>query len=194
MAETSVDGPRVPVGRYLLIAFFGTFLGGLLLAMGISLGRQGGGNLGGFGVNSVGRLVDVRVRPAADFVIPTFSPGTFRLSDQRGSVVLVNFWASWCPPCQDEARSLEAGWQAYRGRGIVFVGVDVWDKESDARSFLDRFGVTFPNGLDTSATTVEYGVTGIPETFAIDREGRLVRHWIGPMDASQLRTFVEGLL
>lgn len=194
MTEASADEVRTGAGRYVIVAFFGLFLGGLLLAMGIALARQGEGRIAGFGINAVGALADVQVRPAADFVIPQLGGGTFRLSDQRGHPVVVNFWASWCPPCKDEARAFEAAWQTYRGRGVVFLGVDVWDKESDARAFVDQFGLTYPNGLDTSAITVEYGVTGIPETFAIDADGRLIRHWVGPMDAAQLRGFIDGML
>jgi cytochrome c biogenesis protein CcmG/thiol:disulfide interchange protein DsbE len=162
--------------------------------MGITLARQGEGHAAGFGINAVGALADIQVRPATDFIVPQLSGGTFRLSEQRGHPVVVNFWASWCPPCQDEARAFESAWQVYRGRGVVFLGIDVWDKDADARAFINQFGLTYPNGLDTSATTVEYGVTGIPETFAIDSQGRVIRHWVGPMDAVQLRGFIDGIL
>ncbi len=194
MNEFSVRKVRAGAGRWMIVAFFGLFLGGLLLAMGITLARQGEGRVAGFGINAVGALADVQVRPATDFAVAQLSGATFRLSEQRGHPVVVNFWASWCPPCQDEARAFEAAWQVYRGRGVVLLGVDVWDKDSDARAFVDQLGLTYPNGLDRSATTVEYGVTGIPETFAIDSGGRLIRHWVGPMDAVQLREFIDGIL
>ncbi|MBI2952757.1 MAG: TlpA family protein disulfide reductase [Chloroflexi bacterium] len=138
----------------------------------------------------------VRVgRQASDFSIKLFSGEEFRLSDQRGKAVAVNFWASWCPPCREEAPVLERAWQAYKDRGAVLVGVDIWDNESDARAFMKEFGITYPNGLDaTGEIAIEYGVTGLPETWFIDRDGKLVRRWIGPLTDYQVSAFFEEAL
>lgn len=95
-------------------------------------------------------LGQVSSGPAPDFTLTLFDGGTLRLSDQRGKVVMVDFWASWCVPCQQEARMLERLWQEYRGRGVVFVGVDYLDPENDARAFLERYGITYPNGAQPS--------------------------------------------
>lgn len=134
-------------------------------------------------------------RQASQFNIKLFSDENFSLADQRGKAVVLNFWASWCPPCREEAPALERAWKTYQDRGVVFVGVDVWDNEPDARSFLKEFGITYPNGQDVSGEiAIEYGLTGIPETWFINKDGRMVRRWIGPMTDRQISAFVEEAL
>jgi len=140
----------------------------------------------------------VALRPgkvATDFSLNLYSGGDFRLSEQRGKVVLVNFWASWCPPCREEAPVLEHAWRAFKDRGVVFVGVDIWDAEEHARAFLDEFDITYPNGPDPNGeTAIEYGVTGVPETWILNREGRLVRRWVGALNDDQITAFLEAAL
>lgn len=178
-----------------VLALVALALAALLLLMVYGLLRRQGGTFAGLAVNAVGRAAEIRVRPAPDFSLPLFDGGTFRLSEQRGQAVVLNYWASWCPPCREEARTLEAAWLAYRDKAVLLVGVDVWDTEADARAFLREFGVTYPNGPDRSGEIlIDYGVTGIPETFFIDREGRLVRRWIGPLTERQIAAFIEELL
>jgi cytochrome c biogenesis protein CcmG/thiol:disulfide interchange protein DsbE len=131
-------------------------------------------------------------RLATDFTITLFSGEGFNLAEQRGKPVMVNFWASWCPPCRDEAPVLERAWRAFKDRGVVFVGVDVWDAEADARAFVQRYDITYPNGPDPSGeVAIEYGVTGLPETWFLDREGRLVRRWVGALNDRQITAFLE---
>ncbi len=134
-------------------------------------------------------------RLASDFTIKLFPGGMFTLSEQRGKVVVVNLWASWCPPCKEEAPLLEQAWQKYKDQGVVFVGVSVWDKEQDSRAFIDRYGLTFPNGPDSGESiAVDYGVTGLPETWFIGRDGKLVRRWIGALGSRQISAFIEEAL
>ena len=122
-------------------------------------------------------------RQAPDFTLTLFDGGTLNLKDLRGKAVLVNFWASWCLECRVEAPALEAGWQTYKDKDVVFAGVDIQDKEPDARAFIKEFGITYPNGWDVSGkVAVNYGAWGIPETFFLDREGRITYKHVGAVE------------
>jgi len=102
-------------------------------------------------------------------------PGDLALASLRGKAVVVNFWASWCRPCKEELPVLEQTWQRYRNQGLVVVGVDAQDFTTDAKRFANRYGITYPIVHDAPGSTVDrYGVTGFPETFFVDRRGRLV--------------------
>jgi len=134
-------------------------------------------------------------RAAAPFSLPLFDGGQLSLADQRGKVVIVDFWASWCVPCREEAPLLEATWRAYRDRGVVLVGVNFQDREEAARSFIREFGLTFPNGHDVgSRIAVDYGVYGIPELFFVTREGRIASKHIGLIGRSALEARIEEAL
>jgi cytochrome c biogenesis protein CcmG/thiol:disulfide interchange protein DsbE len=124
--------------------------------------------------------------------------GTLALASLRGKPVVLNFWASWCVPCKGEAKMLEDAWQRYRSEGVVFVGIDWHDVKSDARRFLEHHGVTYPTVLDGSGSiTDRYGVVGVPETYFIDRRGRLVgEHIVGTVvnQKDRFRSGVEAAL
>jgi cytochrome c biogenesis protein CcmG, thiol:disulfide interchange protein DsbE len=135
-----------------------------------------------------------RVYPAPDFSLTLFDGSKLALSDLRGRAVVLNFWASWCPPCREEARDMERVWQAYRDRGVVFLGVNIQDSEQNARAFMEEFGISYPNGQDTSAIASSYGLTGIPETFFITGDGQVNRRWIGAIGERQLSAFIDELL
>ncbi len=133
--------------------------------------------------------------PAPDFTLNLYDGGTFRLSDQIGQVVMVDFWASWCIPCRQEARQLEALWQEYRTRGVMFVGVDYLDTESEARAFLKEFGITYPNGPDLGTRiSAAYRIRGVPEKFLIDRQGQIRAVLIGPVIEAELRQRLDALI
>ncbi len=131
-------------------------------------------------------------RPAPPFTLTLFDGKVLRLEDLRGKVVFLNFWASWCPPCRAEARTLEAAWQKHRDQGVVFLGVNLQDKEEAAREFLAEFDVTYPNGMDRGARiAVDYGVWGLPETFFIDRDGRITYKHIGALGWDTIAAKIE---
>lgn len=135
-------------------------------------------------------------RPAPEFALSLFGGGTLRAADLRGKVLVINFWASWCvPACTDEAPHLQRIWERYGSRGVVVVGVNIQDREDPARAFLRRFAQTFPNGMDRSGTiSIDYGVYGVPETFVIDRQGRIVDKHAGAVTDEMLAAKIEPLL
>lgn len=120
-------------------------------------------------------------RPAAPaFTLPRFDGGTLGMDELRGRSVVLNFWASWCVPCKDEAPLLERLWQEYRGRGVVVLGVNIQDLEPEARRFIAETKATYPQVRDREGVVSRaYGTTGVPETFFIDREGRITRKFPG---------------
>ncbi|MBI4288586.1 MAG: TlpA family protein disulfide reductase [Chloroflexi bacterium] len=137
----------------------------------------------------------VVTKPASDFALPLFGGGEISLSSLKGKPVVINFWASWCVPCRDESPILERTWRKYKDRGVTFIGVDIQDKESDALAYLKEFGITFPNGPDKSGKiTIDYGVSGIPVTFFVNRDGQIVSRWVGAIGERLLTARIEELL
>ena len=125
----------------------------------------------------------------------TFKGETITLSDLRGQVVIINFWASWCPPCRDEAPYLEATWRKYKGRGVVFIGLDYVDTEPKALAYIEEFDITYPNGPDIGEKMARaYHIKGVPETFFVDKTGQLRGVHIGPLSPPTLDNKIDQLL
>ena len=135
-------------------------------------------------------------RPAAAFTLTTFGGEPVSLEAHRGRVVVMNFWASWCnPACYDEAPVLERGWRAYRERGVAVLGVDIQDTPEAAQKFIRDFSLTFPNAPDPGGkVSIDYGVYGVPETFFIDRHGRIRVKHVGALTDGVFREHVDRLL
>ena len=129
-------------------------------------------------------------RPQApDFTLERLDrDGDLTLSSLRGKAVVLNAWASWCVPCKEEAPVLEQLWRKDRARGLVVVGLDAKDFRKDARRFVRRFDLTFPIVYDGPGDVAGgYGVTGFPETFVLDRSGKVVDAFAGAIDSGEDR-------
>tara|TARA_B100000029_G_scaffold442556_1_gene461045 strand:+ start:715 stop:1221 length:507 start_codon:yes stop_codon:yes gene_type:complete len=159
----------------------------------IALVMRGSSGPDSLGIISTGQQANVKLRPAPDFNLTSFDGQRLQLSDFRGRVVILNFWASWCPPCRIEAPVLQRAADRLEERGVTVLGIDVWDDPSSATQFLNEVGVTYLNAEDTTREIpVEYGVTGLPETFIINTRGVLVARWIGPITDEQLDQLVSA--
>ena len=136
-------------------------------------------------------------RPQApDFTLERLDRnGELALSSLKGKAVVLNVWASWCIPCKEEAPFLERVWQRNRKRGLVVVGLDAKDFRRDARRFAERFGLTFPIVYDGPGDTLGgYGVTGFPETFVLDRQGKVVEAFAGAVNADEERARLRAAI
>lgn len=134
--------------------------------------------------------------PAPEFTLREMTTGRqIRLSDLRGQVVVINFWASWCAGCQREHDDLAAAWQRYREHGVVLLGVVYQDTEENARIYTQVRGGDWPIALDPSSrTALDYGVVGIPETFFIGRDGQVAHKHVGEATYEMLLDWTERLL
>lgn len=154
-----------------------------------------------FGLKARGE-VQPSAGAAPDFTLQTFDGQTIKLADLRGKVVVINFWASWCVPCRDEAAFLEKTWRAYKDREVVFLGIDWVDPEPDARAYVKEFNITYPNGPDLgSAISPLYRIKGVPETYFVGKDGKLYGNSLGPiardsgfMTETQFKNKLEELL
>jgi len=181
--EEQIAAAKRPLGRYLAIGVVVVFVG--VLAMALIRTNQSSPTSG----------------PAPDFELTLFEgyPGNagknpVKLSDLKGKPVVVNFWASWCVPCAQEARDLEAVYEKYKDK-VVFLGVDWTDIEGDARNYLQRFGITYANGPDLQTRIgPRYRITGVPETYVIDQNGNVKFTKISPLTVAELSAVLDGLL
>lgn len=147
-----------------------------------------------------------QVQPGAH--IPEFSMTMFtgyefngqsqvQLSDLHGKVVLLNFWASWCKPCEQEAADLRTAWQHYQPTGkVVFIGADYVDTEPDARAYLQKFGITYANGPDVGTRVSQlFRIKGVPESYFLDQDGVLRYVQIGPFSSvDQIQSIIDPMI
>lgn len=132
---------------------------------------------------------------APDFSLTSFEGQTYTLSELRGKVVIINFWASWCPPCREEAAYLEQIWRKYKDQDVIFIGVDYADAEKPALAYIDEFDITYFNGPDLGTRISQmYNIKGVPETYYVAKDGTLRGNKIGPLKAPELDNKIEELL
>lgn len=135
---------------------------------------------------------------APDFTLPTLEGQEFTLSKQLGKVVVMNVWASWCAPCRAEAPELEQVWTQERGRGVQFVGLDTRDSAAAAQAFITRFGLTYPQAVDTDGQVqLRFRDTlpaqAIPSTLIVDAKGQVAARFLGATTAAALRSVIDDV-
>ena len=134
-------------------------------------------------------------RPAPGFTLPTLSGESATLSDYEGQVVLINLWATWCPPCKAEMPTLNAFYEAHREQGFVVLAVNNQEDATTINAYIQEKGFTFPVLLDPQAEMLDmYQVQGLPTTFIIDRSGQIQHVQIGEITEEQLNRIVGPLL
>jgi cytochrome c biogenesis protein CcmG/thiol:disulfide interchange protein DsbE len=132
---------------------------------------------------------------APDFTLTGYNGQTVKLSELRGQVVIINFWASWCPPCREEAAYLEATRRKYQNKGVVFIGVDWVDTQKEALAYIKEFDITYFNGPDLGSLIGEaFRIKGVPETYYVAKNGELRGVNIGPLSSPQLDQKIDELL
>lgn len=189
MTESSVAAPRrgVPIWAQIIIW---VFLVGLLAIVALGLKRAQQGTV------QPGQVIK-------NFTLPLYSgydmggKSEIQLQDLRGKVVVINFWASWCKPCEQEAAEMQQAWTEYEPTGkVVFLGVDYVDTEPQARVYLKKFGINYTNGPDLATRISQYfRIKGVPETYFVDQDGVLRYVQIGPFTSiDQIRAQIDPLL
>ncbi len=132
-------------------------------------------------------------KPAPGFALKSFGGEEVRLSDFRGKTVLVNFWASWCHPCREEAPVLEKTYISLAGRQIEFIGINIMDDRKNAEEYVKSFGGTFVNVYDPeNRVHLDYGVGGVPETFFVNAEGTVTGRHRGPLTEKMIMSYIEN--
>ena len=157
---------------------------GLLFLVGLGLVRAQRGPVG---------VGDV----APEFILTTYDGQEIYSKDLAGKVVVLNFWASWCKPCEQEAADLESAWRYYEeNRDVLFLGVAYTDTPTESQKYLNKFDITYPNGDDLGTRISQaYRIRGVPETYVIGRDGVITHAQIGPfMSLGQIQSVVEAAL
>lgn len=175
--ENNSDSGGFGLGAIIVMV---SFLGVAVL-IGLALLRQ-----------DMGRFVDEK---ASNFSFRSFEGESYQLEDFRGQVVVLNFWASWCVGCRDEAPEFQSAWEKYEDQDVVFLGIAYADDDSNALQFLDYYGISYLNAPDRGAVIYDlYNVTALPQTFIIDQNGDVVRWFVSPINESQLSSVIDDLL
>lgn len=140
-------------------------------------------------------------QPTPDFNLQFFSgyewnnQPSANLSDMKGNIVVINFWASWCVECRYEAAALENAAQKYANDGVVVLGVAFADVEPKSLEYMQEFAVSYPHAPDLGTDISDmYRITGVPETFVVDAEGNIAYFQIGPISETTLNGVIDQLL
>lgn len=178
--SVEIGGRQISIGA--LAAWIGIFALLALLAFGMLRNQEG--------PVTVGETVP-------NFTLTTFEGEQISLEELKDKVVVLNFWASWCKPCEAEAADLEAAWRIYEPRGdVVFLGVDYVDTETEAAVYLEKFDITYPNGPDLRTKISQaFRIRGVPETYIIGKDGKLAAFKISPfISLAEIQGMIDPLL
>ena len=190
MSENIIPTPsRRGVPLWIQIIIWGVFVG-LLVIVAITLNRSQQGT-----VQPGDRLNDFTLTMFSGYELNSQTQAS--LSSLKGKVVMVNFWASWCKPCEQEAANLRTAWQYYKDDGrVVFIGIDYVDTEPEARAYLEKFDITYPNGPDLGTKISQlFRIKGVPETYFIDQTGVLHYVQVGPFSSvDQIKSIIDPML
>ena len=190
MTDNTIPTPvRRAVPLWAQIIIWGVLVG-LLVVVAITLNRSQQGP-----VQPGDRLNEFQMTMLSGYELNGQTQTT--LSSLKGKVVMINFWASWCKPCEQEAADLRAAWQYYKDKGqVVFIGMDYVDTEPEARAYLKKFDITYPNGPDLGTKVSQlFRIKGVPETYFIDRTGVLRYVQVGPFTSlDEIKSIIDPLL
>ncbi|MDP9299565.1 MAG: TlpA family protein disulfide reductase [Actinomycetota bacterium] len=201
--QEEIDGERDPTSRsarpaYIrLITVLAWVLPGVaILTLALLQLRSRGATVGTLSIASYEAQAQVEASPAPDFQLPDIDSGTQRsLAALHGRVVVLNFWASWCPPCRQEAPDLQGTWASYRHRGVRFLGIDERDNDAAARAFEREFGITYPSVADPAGRLAQdYRLFGLPTTVVVDPSGQMVYRFTGFLTGRVLQATLNDVL
>ena len=134
-------------------------------------------------------------KPAPDFEVTDLSGSPLKLSAFQGSVILLDFWATWCPPCRAEIPHFKQLYAGYKGKGLQVIGLSVGEKPDVVRSFAKANGITYPVGMSSDSIEQAYGgIRGIPTTFLIDKQGRIAGQFTGYQEKQVFEQEIRALL
>ena len=190
MSDNTIPTPRrrsVPL--WVQIIIWGVFVG-LLVIVAVTLNRSQQGT-----VQPGDRLNNFTMTMFTGYELDSQAQAS--LSSLKGKVVMVNFWASWCKPCEQEAADLRSAWQYYKEDGrVVFIGMDYVDTEPEARAYLEKFDISYPNGPDLGTKVSQlFRIKGVPETYFIDQTGVLRYVQVGPFSSvDQIKSIIDPML
>lgn len=152
----------------------------------------------GFGMTRDPRSIPspLVANPAPDFHLAQLDAAdSVTLSDLRGQVIIINFWASWCLACREEHPALVRAWQRYQQSGVTLIGIIYQDTRANARRYLDEYGGGWPQLVDQNArVAIDFGVYGVPETFFIAPDGRIAHKHVGPVNKDLIDSWIGRLL
>lgn len=139
-------------------------------------------------------VAETRDEPAPSFSIESLDGGTVSLDDYRGEIVVLNFWATWCGPCREEAPAFRRLSREYEGKGVQFLGMNYRDDRAAALSFFREFRLRYPSGFDPWGSLADdFRLYAMPTTFLIDANGVIRYRFVGYLDEDTLRSAIDDL-